>query len=88
MQQVFCVRSQVIDEWGVEVVESDVPIGVQEPAIKEVKDGEDDDGAGVGGMEDGWQGQELSEDAFPKRVCEVSVGEPGEGSVSGVDTEV
>ena len=79
------MRSQVIDERGVEVVESDVPIGVQEPAIKEVKDGEDDDGAGVGRTEDRWQGQELSEDAFPKRVCEVSM---GEGSISGVDAEV
>jgi len=79
------VHSQVVNERGVEVVEGDVPVSVQEPAVKEVKDGEDDDGAGVGGMEDGWQGREFSEDAFPKRVCEVSV---GEGSISGVDAEV
>jgi len=79
------VHSQVINEWGVEVVKGDVPIGVQEPAVKEVKDGEDDDGAGVGRTEDRWQGRELSEDAFPERVCEASV---REGRVSGVDAEV
>ena len=75
----------MVDEWGVEVVEGDVPVSVQEPAIEEVEDGEDDDGAGVGGTEDGWQGRELSEDAFPERVREVSV---EEGSISGVDAEV
>jgi len=75
----------VVDKWGVEVVEGDVPVRVEEPAVKEVKDGEDDDGAGIGGTEDGWQGRELLEDAFPERVREVSV---GEGGVSGVDAEV
>jgi len=51
----------------------------REPAVKEVKDGEDDDGAGIGGMEDGWQ-DESFEDAFPERVREVSV---GEGALAG-----
>jgi len=85
MQQVFCVCGQVVDERGVEVVEGDVPVSVQEPAIKEVEDREDDDGAGVGGTEDRWQGREFSEDAFPKRVCEASM---REGSVGRVDAEV
>src|SRR5712672_775512 len=85
MQQVFCVCSQVVDKWGVEVIECDVPVSVQEPAVEEVEDGEDYNGAGVGGVEDGWQGREFSEDAFPERVCEASV---GEGGVSGVDAKV
>jgi len=79
------VRSQVINKRGVEVIKGDVPVGVQELAVKEVKDGEDDDGAGVGRMEDRWQGRELLEDAFPERVREASM---REGQVSGVDTEV
>jgi len=85
MQQVFCVRGQVVDEWDVEVIEGDVPVSVQEPAVEEVEDGEDYNGAGIGGVEDGWQGRELLEDAFPERVREASV---GEGSVSGVDAKV
>jgi len=79
------VCSQVVDELGVEVVEGDVPISVQELAVEEVEDGEDYKGASIGRVEDGWQGQELSEDAFPERVREASM---GEGGVSGVDAKV
>ena len=50
------MRSQVVDERGVEVIEGDVPVRVEEPAVKEVEDREDDDGASVGRTEDGWQG--------------------------------
>jgi len=84
-QQVFCVCGQVVDEQGVKVVEGNVPVGVQKPAVKEVKGGQDYDGAGVGRMVDGWQGLELFEDAFPKGVCEASM---REGSISRVDAEV
>ena len=47
------MHSQVVNERGVEVIEGDVPVSVQEPAIKEVKGRQDDNGAGVGRMEDG-----------------------------------
>jgi len=34
-QQVFCVCGQVVDEQGVKVIEGNVPVGVQKPAVKE-----------------------------------------------------
>jgi len=75
----------VVDEWGVEVVEGDVPVGVKESAVKEVKDGQNYQCTGEGGTVDGGQGPKFFEDAFPKGVREVSVREDG---VSGVDAEV
>ena len=85
MQQVFCVHGQVVNEWGVEVIEGDVPICVQELAVKEVENGQYDDGTGESGVEDGWQGLEFFEDTFPKGVCKASIREDG---VSRVDAEV